>query len=45
MLSLAKFGKDAGSGALTLKATQSTVKGFALFQLYFCHCSISLPSR
>ena len=37
MLSLAKFGKDTGSCALALEPTQSTVKGFALFQLYFCH--------
>jgi flagellar biosynthesis protein FliP len=43
MLSLAKFGKNAGSGALTLKATQSTVEGFALFQLYFCHVLFPSP--
>ncbi len=37
MLSLAKFGKHTGACALSLKATQSTVEGFALLQLYFCH--------
>ena len=37
MLSLAKFGKDTGTGALALEPTKSTVKGLALFQFHFCH--------
>ena len=43
MLSLAKFGKHTGACALTLKATQSTVEGFALLQLYFCHVLYPSP--
>ena len=37
MLSLAKFGQNTGTRTLALKATQSTVEGFALLQFYFCH--------
>ncbi len=43
MLSFAKFGKHTGACALTLKATQSTVEGFALLQLYFCHVLYPSP--
>ena len=43
-LTLAKFSEDAGTCALTLEATQSTIQGFSLFYLYFCH-SVSPPSR
>ena len=41
MLSLAKLGKDTGTGALPFEATKSTVKRLAFSDFYFCH---SFPS-
>ncbi len=42
MLSLAKLGKDTGTGALPFEATKSTVERLAFSDFYFCH-SISPP--
>jgi len=43
MLSLAKLGKGAVSGGLTLKAAQSTVERLALSDLYLSHGSLFPP--
>ncbi len=42
--SFAKLGLDTGSLALTLEATERTIKRLVLFYSNFCHCSVSLPS-
>ena len=37
VFSLAKFGEDAGTSALTFKATKGTVQGLAFLNSNFCH--------
>ena len=40
VFSLAKFGEDAGTSALTFKATKGTVQGLAFLNSNFCHLLI-----